>query len=141
MSSGTIESERGALPARDAVDTAMHLIATVIEREMDWLAVQRLKAWGLLEERGTRLKLTQAGRDTLRRLMGEVDGPGPVLRGELRGGGYGYRLWQAGMERLAGCTVDLDGVIAQQRIVDVLWTPGGSDREAGGAFCYQSQCM
>jgi hypothetical protein len=41
----------------------------LLEREMDWLAVQRLKAWGLLEERGTRLKLTQAGRDTLRRLM------------------------------------------------------------------------
>jgi hypothetical protein len=26
---------------------------------MDWLAVQRLKAWGLLEERGTKLKLTR----------------------------------------------------------------------------------
>jgi hypothetical protein len=24
----------------------------LLEREMDWLAVQRLKAWGLLEERG-----------------------------------------------------------------------------------------
>jgi hypothetical protein len=41
----------------------------LFEREMDWLAVQRLKAWGLLEERGTKLKLTQAGRDILRRLM------------------------------------------------------------------------
>jgi hypothetical protein len=41
----------------------------LLEREMDWLALQRLKGWGLLEERGTRLKLTQAGRDTLRRLM------------------------------------------------------------------------
>jgi hypothetical protein len=41
----------------------------LLEREMDWLAVQRLKAWGLLEERGTKLKLTQAGRDILRRLM------------------------------------------------------------------------
>ena len=41
----------------------------LLEREMDWLAVQRLQAWGLLEERGTKLKLTQAGRDTLRRLM------------------------------------------------------------------------
>jgi hypothetical protein len=40
----------------------------LLEREMDWLAVQRLKAWGLLEERGAKL-LTQAGRDTLRRLM------------------------------------------------------------------------
>jgi hypothetical protein len=41
----------------------------LFEREMDWLAVQRLKAWGLLEQRETRWKLTQAGRDTLRRLM------------------------------------------------------------------------
>ena len=41
----------------------------LLEREMDWLAVQRLKAWGLLEQRGTKLKLTQTGRDTLRRLM------------------------------------------------------------------------
>jgi len=41
----------------------------LLQREMDWLAVQRLKGWGLLEERGTRLKLTQAGRDMLRRLM------------------------------------------------------------------------
>jgi hypothetical protein len=36
------------------------------------LPVQRLKAWGLLEERGTKLKLTQAGRDTLRRLMARL---------------------------------------------------------------------
>jgi hypothetical protein len=41
----------------------------LLQREMDWLAVQRLKGWGLLEERETRFKLTQAGRDTLRRLM------------------------------------------------------------------------
>ena len=41
----------------------------LLEREMDWLALKRLKGWGLLEERGTRLNLTQAGRDTLRRLM------------------------------------------------------------------------
>ena len=41
----------------------------LLEREMDWLAVQRLKAWGLLEEHGTKLNLTQAGRDTPRRLM------------------------------------------------------------------------
>ena len=41
----------------------------LLEREMDWLAIQRLKRWGLLEERGTRLKLTQAGREALRRLL------------------------------------------------------------------------
>jgi hypothetical protein len=43
--------------------------AELLEREMDWVAIQRLKGWGLLEEGGTRLKLTQAGRDALRRLM------------------------------------------------------------------------
>src|SRR5829696_7814581 len=32
----------------------------LLEREMDWLAIQRLKAWGLLEQRGTRLKLELA---------------------------------------------------------------------------------
>ncbi|MFO1414136.1 MAG: GNAT family N-acetyltransferase [Burkholderiales bacterium] len=31
-----------------------------------------------------------------------------------RGRGYGWRLWQAGMERLAGRNVGLDGVVAQQ---------------------------
>jgi hypothetical protein len=41
----------------------------LLEGEMDWVAIQRLKGWGLLEERGTRLKLTQAGREALRRLM------------------------------------------------------------------------
>ena len=33
---------------------------------------------------------------------------------EERGHGYGYRLWQAGMARLAGRLVGLDGVPAQQ---------------------------
>ena len=42
--------------------------AELLEREMDWIAIQRLKGWGLLEEGGTRLKLTQAGKDTLCRL-------------------------------------------------------------------------
>jgi hypothetical protein len=41
----------------------------LLVQEMDWVAVQRLKGWGLLEERGTGLKLTQAGRDALRLLM------------------------------------------------------------------------
>lgn len=31
-----------------------------------------------------------------------------------RGKGYGWRVWQAGMARLAGRTVGLDGVVAQQ---------------------------
>jgi len=34
----------------------------------------------------------------------------PALRGE----GWGYRLWQAGMARLDGRVVGLDGVVAQQ---------------------------
>lgn len=33
---------------------------------------------------------------------------------EQRGRGYGMRLWQAGMARLAGQTIGLDGVVAQQ---------------------------
>lgn len=33
---------------------------------------------------------------------------------DMRGRGFGYRLWQAGIERLRGCTIGLDGVIAQQ---------------------------
>ena len=43
--------------------------AELLEREMDWVAIQRLKGWGLLKDGGTRLKLTQAGRDALRRLI------------------------------------------------------------------------
>jgi len=37
-----------------------------------------------------------------------------IVRSDLRGQGYGYRLWRAGMERLEGRTVGLDGVVAQQ---------------------------
>ncbi|MEV4280976.1 GNAT family N-acetyltransferase [Actinoplanes xinjiangensis] len=33
---------------------------------------------------------------------------------EFRGRGFGYRTWQAGMERLAGRNIGLDGVVAQQ---------------------------
>jgi GNAT superfamily N-acetyltransferase len=32
----------------------------------------------------------------------------------MRGRGYGVRLWRAGIKRLAGCTIGLDGVVAQQ---------------------------
>jgi hypothetical protein len=35
----------------------------------DWVATQRLKGWGLVEEKAGSLKLTQAGRDALRRLI------------------------------------------------------------------------
>jgi GNAT acetyltransferase-like protein/acetyltransferase (GNAT) family protein len=37
-----------------------------------------------------------------------------IVRPDLRGRGHGYRLWQAGMARLSGRTVGLDGVVAQQ---------------------------
>jgi hypothetical protein len=37
-----------------------------------------------------------------------------IVKPELRGRGYGLHLWQAGMARLEGRIVGLDGVIAQQ---------------------------
>ncbi len=37
-----------------------------------------------------------------------------IVRQDFRDQGYGYRLWKAGMGRLAGCNVGLDGVVDQQ---------------------------
>lgn len=37
-----------------------------------------------------------------------------IVRPALRGQGHGIALWRAGMERLAGRTIGLDGVVAQQ---------------------------
>ncbi len=37
-----------------------------------------------------------------------------IVRPEFRGQGYGMRMWQAAMARLAGHNVGLDGVLAQQ---------------------------
>jgi hypothetical protein len=37
-----------------------------------------------------------------------------IVRREHRGNGHGWRLWQAGMAFLAGRSVGLDGVVAQQ---------------------------
>ncbi|MGW7411187.1 GNAT family N-acetyltransferase [Streptomyces sp. NPDC054863] len=37
-----------------------------------------------------------------------------LTRPDLRGQGYGIQVWNAGMERLAGRNVGLDGVVAQQ---------------------------
>lgn len=37
-----------------------------------------------------------------------------IVRPEMRGRGYGWRLWQEGLRHLEGCTVGLDGVVAQQ---------------------------
>jgi ribosomal protein S18 acetylase RimI-like enzyme len=37
-----------------------------------------------------------------------------IVRPDLRGRGYGLRLWQAALDRLQGRTLGLDGVVAQQ---------------------------
>jgi hypothetical protein len=37
-----------------------------------------------------------------------------IVRPDQRGHGFGYRLWQAGMDYLEDCTVGLDGVVTQQ---------------------------
>jgi len=37
-----------------------------------------------------------------------------IARPEIRGKGYGIQVWNAGMKRLAGRNVGLDGVVAQQ---------------------------
>ncbi len=37
-----------------------------------------------------------------------------IVHPAWRGHGHGLRIWQAGMQRLAGCNVGLDGVVAQQ---------------------------
>ena len=37
-----------------------------------------------------------------------------IVRPEYRGQGYGLRIWEAGLKRLSGRNVGLDGVVAQQ---------------------------
>lgn len=37
-----------------------------------------------------------------------------IVKPKYRGKGYGYKIWQAGMEYLKGCNIGLDGVIEQQ---------------------------
>jgi len=39
-----------------------------------------------------------------------------MVRSGFRGMGYGLQIWNAGMAYLKGCTIGLDGVIAQQEI-------------------------
>ena len=39
-----------------------------------------------------------------------------IVQPEFRGQGHGIALWRAAMERLAGRTIGLDGVVAQERI-------------------------
>lgn len=52
-----------------------------------------------------------------------------IVRPAFRGRGYGWRLWQAGMGRLAGRTVGLDGVVAQQ----------ANYRRSGFGFAWRNQ--
>ena len=37
-----------------------------------------------------------------------------IVRPEFRGQGYGWQIWQAGLARLKGCNMGLDGVVEQQ---------------------------
>jgi len=37
-----------------------------------------------------------------------------IVKPGCRGKGYGIRIWEAGLKYLAGCTIGLDGVVAQQ---------------------------
>ncbi|MBP2297727.1 GNAT family N-acetyltransferase [Azospirillum picis] len=70
-----------------------------------------------------------------------------IARPELRGRGFGWRLWQEGLRHLEGCTVGLDGVPAQQenyrrsgfafahrniRFGGHLPDPAGAEASAGG---------
>ncbi len=50
-----------------------------------------------------------------------------IVKPGFRGRGYGLRLWNAGLEHLAGRTVGLDGVVAQQ----------DNYRRSGFAFAYR----
>ncbi|MBE7380584.1 MAG: GNAT family N-acetyltransferase [Leptolyngbya sp. SIO1E4] len=37
-----------------------------------------------------------------------------IVKPEFRGLGYGFQIWQAGLNYLQGCNIGLDGVVAQQ---------------------------
>lgn len=52
-----------------------------------------------------------------------------IVRPEFRGRGFGWRIWQAGMARLAGRNVGLDGVVAQQ----------DNYRRSGFGYAYANQ--
>ena len=49
-----------------------------------------------------------------------------IVRPDLRGRGFGYRLWQAGIAHAGGRVIGLDGVVAQQ----------DNYRKSGFAFAY-----
>ncbi len=52
-----------------------------------------------------------------------------IVRPEFRGRGLGWEIWNAGMERLAGRNVGLDGVVAQQE----------NYRKSGFVLAWQNQ--
>ena len=51
-----------------------------------------------------------------------------IVRPDLRGRGFGFRIWQAGMAHAGGRTVGLDGVVAQQ----------GNYRKSGFTLAYSN---
>ncbi|WMN62244.1 GNAT family N-acetyltransferase (plasmid) [Pseudoalteromonas xiamenensis] len=51
-----------------------------------------------------------------------------IVKPEYRGKGFGYKLWQAGMNYLSGINVGLDGVVAQQ----------DNYKKSGFKFAYQN---
>jgi len=51
-----------------------------------------------------------------------------IVRPDVRGRGYGWQLWQAGLKCLENCTVGLDGVVAQQE----------NYRKSGFALAYRN---
>lgn len=56
-----------------------------------------------------------------------------IVKPEQRGFGFGRRLWDAGLARLEGCTVGLDGVVAQQENYRRSWfTRAWSNYRFGG---------
>ena len=58
-----------------------------------------------------------------------------IVTAEQRGFGFGRRLWDAGMARLEGCIVGLDGVVAQQANYRRTWfTRAWSNYRFGGTL-------
>ena len=46
---------------------------------------------------------------------------GYIVRPDLRGRGYGWRLWQAGIAHAGARTIGLDGVLAEQNNYKKMW--------------------
>src|SRR5690606_7279998 len=51
-----------------------------------------------------------------------------IVRPDFRGRGYGLRIWEEGMKRMAGRNIGLDGVVAQQ----------ANYRKAGFSLAYRN---